>query len=104
MAQPDIPLMTQGGTVFLQQLALFPNIPAINGGAVILARLDGLADHITGLTNQVTGLTNQVTGLTNQVTGLTNQVTGLTNQVTGLTNQVTGLTDEMRAKSVSPSS
>ncbi|KAI9781487.1 MAG: hypothetical protein M1839_005902 [Geoglossum umbratile] len=78
MEQPDVPLMTQCGAVFLQQLSLIPNIPAINGGAVILARLDGLTDQMTA---QGTAFTNQMTALT-----------------TTFTNQMTALTDEMRIR------
>jgi hypothetical protein len=75
-AQPDIPLMAQSGTVFLQQLALCLNLPAVNGSIAILVYLNSPADQIAGLTNHIIGLIGQVAGLT----------------------------DEMRAKSVSSSS
>ncbi|KAI9787168.1 MAG: hypothetical protein M1839_003403 [Geoglossum umbratile] len=57
MAQPNIPQMTQGATAtaFIEELALCENLPAIDGGAAILARLDQLSTSFAGLKNEIRG-------------------------------------------------
>jgi hypothetical protein len=52
--------MTQSATAFFEQLAFVGNIPAIDGGAAILARLDILTNQMTTLTNQMTGFTVEI--------------------------------------------
>jgi len=59
--------MAQGTTIFTEQLALIKNIPAIENGAAILARLDGITTQMTAFTNQMTAVTNQMTTLTGEI-------------------------------------
>jgi hypothetical protein len=132
MAQPDFSLMARGAETISRQLELCGNLPAIDGGAAILTRLDHFIIQVTGVSTQLTGLTNQLTGVSNQITNemtnlrneitneitnlrneitdqrnqitnqITNQTNQMTNQITALTNQVAAQREEMRAKSVSP--
>ncbi|KAI9781777.1 MAG: hypothetical protein M1839_005770 [Geoglossum umbratile] len=53
MAQPNIPRMVQGATTFIEELALCTNLPAIDGGAAILARLDQLSASVVDLRNEM---------------------------------------------------
>jgi hypothetical protein len=57
MTQPNFALMAQGAATFSAQLALYENIPAIDGGAAILTRLDDLT---TQMTDQMTNFTNEI--------------------------------------------
>ncbi|KAI9778267.1 MAG: hypothetical protein M1839_008291 [Geoglossum umbratile] len=65
--QPNFPLMAQGAEMLSGQLALVGNLPAIDGGAAILARLDVLTGQVTTLSGKMTILTDQVTGLTVEI-------------------------------------
>ncbi|KAI9778866.1 MAG: hypothetical protein M1839_007829 [Geoglossum umbratile] len=111
MAQPNFHLMSQSATTLSEQLALCENMPAIEGGAVILARLDNLTTRLDNFENQmVNQMTTQITNLrndmTNQITNLTNDMTAqmanlrddMTNHRNDMTNQLANLTTETRAK------
>jgi hypothetical protein len=65
--QPDFPIMAQGTTMSTEQLALIKNIPAVDNGAAILARLDGITTQMTVFTTQMTVFTNQMATLTGEI-------------------------------------
>lgn len=77
MAQPDFDIIAHSCIALSEQLPLYQNIPAINGGAAILARLDALANDMAGLRNDVTGIRNDITDIRNDITGIRIDIMGL---------------------------
>jgi uncharacterized protein HemX len=53
MAQPDFAIMAQGAAALCQQLALLGNLPALDGGAAIIQRLDALSEQMTNLRTEL---------------------------------------------------
>ena len=70
MAQPDIPRMVQGGTTFIEQLALCQNIPAIDGGGAILTRLDQLPTRLDQLSTRIDQLSTSTADVRDEIVAL----------------------------------
>ncbi|KAI9770599.1 MAG: hypothetical protein M1840_003191 [Geoglossum simile] len=60
MAQPNFALMAQNTASLSEQLALCPNIPSLDAGAAILARLDNLATQMNQINTHLDNVTNQM--------------------------------------------
>jgi predicted nucleic acid-binding Zn-ribbon protein len=94
-AQPDIQALNaglqqlEGGLqATRQQLCLFGNIPAIEGGRDIL---HAIAHLNTTVNNGLNGVRNQLTGIENRLTGVENRLTGVEDRLTGVENRLTGV-------------
>ncbi|KAI9769225.1 MAG: hypothetical protein M1840_004354 [Geoglossum simile] len=77
LTPPNFEEMAQGAALFAQQVVRCRNLPAVDAGAAILARLDGLSDQVAALTSSVTAMTSQMAVLNGQVAALNGQMTDL---------------------------
>jgi hypothetical protein len=84
MAQPNPALLAQGAATLSDQFALFGNLPAFDGGAAIIQRLDALSQQLTNLGTNVASLRTDVTSLRTDVTSLRTDVTSLRTDMTNL--------------------
>lgn len=56
MAQPGFRILANTLTTASQQLALVPNVPAVNDSQASLTSLNGIRDDIRGLRGEVRGM------------------------------------------------
>ncbi|POR32795.1 Uncharacterized protein TPAR_07003 [Tolypocladium paradoxum] len=80
--QPNFGTISGSFDALSEQFALCANLPAVDGSARLMQRMDAVLEQLTLLNRKVDGLDRKVDGLDRKVDGLDRRVDGLDRKIT----------------------